>query len=195
MRRPLFVTGENRAHGVDASMRRIGTRWSAALAWSWGESRMRAAGLEFPAPADRRHAVDLLAGVRLPAGFRVAGAYTAMTGAPFTRALSPMTEEECSLFGFACSTTSASVQEPNAQRTPAYASLDASLQWRGSVRGVELSAYAQVRNLLDRDNATTYSGTGAARRVTRTGDSELFVDDRFERGLPRLPLIGARIAF
>lgn len=194
--RPLFVVGENRASGVEASVRRVGAHWSTAIGYSYGTSRMQAAGLRFDASADRRHAVDVLAGVRILPSIRLAAAYTAMSGAPYTRAMFVGTAQDCSLFGYGChGDLGAAVQEPNAERTPAYSSLDASVQWNRKFGGVEVSAYAQVRNLFDRDNTTTYSGTSAVPRTIRNQGTVHVLEDRFERGLPRLPLVGARLSF
>jgi hypothetical protein len=192
--RPLFVTGTNRAHGVEAAVRRTTGPWTASLAWAWGESTMEAAGRTFPAATDRRHRVDAALGARLPAGLRAGVAWTAMTGAPFTRVLTRAADVDCSLFGFACGQHGGVVQAPNAERTPDYGSLDAGLWWSRAVRGAELSAYVQVRNILGRDNASTYSGSRAA-VVAARGERTLVWDDLFERGLPRMPLIGARVAF
>jgi hypothetical protein len=79
------------------------------------------------------------------------------------------------------------VFEPNAERTPAYRSLDASIHW-GHVYGpVRVGAYLQVRNVLGRDNASTYSGS-----VPKGTD---VFEDRFEAGLRRVPLVGVRATF
>ncbi len=51
--------------------------------------------------------------------------------------------------------------------------------------------------MLGRDNAVTYSGSiyeTVYDRNPRTIDEVIWYD-RFEAGLPRLPLLGARIAF
>jgi hypothetical protein len=115
-----------------------------------------------------------------------------MSGAPFTRVVYRTADqgpEPCE-FGFDCDRFRAFLEEPNAERTPAYRSLDATLQWAGVVRGVEVGAYLQVRNVLDRDNGSTY--TGSEEMVVRNQSHWV---DRFVRGLPRMPLLGARIAF
>jgi hypothetical protein len=192
--RPLFVVGRNDARGIEFSLRRVTGRWTAALGYAAARSDMEAAGLEFPATTDREQRIDVTAGVRLGAGLRLAGAYAAMTGSPYTRVLSRIRAEDCSPFGFECSASPARLEEPNAERTPAYRSLDASLTWTRLMGSLEVSAYVQVRNVLDRDNATTY--TGSVPIVVRTDrQQDIAWQDRFEAGLPRMPLIGARIAF
>ena len=127
---------------------------------------------------------------------RLAAAFTSMSGAPFTRAYA-LTREDCTTFGFGCSNPDGSyVEAPNAERTPAYHSLDASAQWSRAIGHSEIAVYLQVRNVLGRDNASTYSGSRVIRRVqTRVGQTAFVFDDRFEAGLPRLPMAGLRVTF
>lgn len=193
--RPLFVEAENTARGVDTAFRRIGAGWSASLGYAYGVSELEAAGWRYPSPADRRHTLDAMAGVRLTRSLRLAGAFTAMSGSPFTRAYT-RSPQDCNTFGFGCDDPEGSwVEEPNAERTPPYQSLDASLQWSRAVGRLDLSAYAQVRNVLGRENAVTYAGTVPIGRTGRDAGSRVLWDDRFEAGLPRLPLLGLRVTF
>jgi hypothetical protein len=192
-RRPLFVTGSGEAHGVEASIRKVAGAWTGGAAWTWGDATVEAYGHRYPSSADRRHRVDASSAVRLPAGFRAAVAWTAMTGAPFTR-VTARAPENCDPFGFECGQTITSVEAPNANRTPPYRSLDAMLVWSRPVGRAGLSAYLQIRNVLDRDNASTYSGTVPHLVQTRSGTTVEWID-RFEAGLPRVPLLGARVSF
>jgi hypothetical protein len=193
--RPSSVVGENAARGVELGARRIGARWTSAFAYAYASSNITAAGRRYPSSADRRELIDAMGALRLPAGFRIAASFTAMSGAPFTRAYS-RSAADCQSFGFGCDNPSGSwAEEPNAQRTPPYRSLDTVVHWGRGIRDVEVSAYLQVRNVLARDNASTYSGSSPIARIqTATGTGVLW-DDRFERGLPRLPLVGIRVAF
>jgi hypothetical protein len=195
-RRPLFLPGDNAARGLELNMRRIGAQWSTSLGYTIGKSDVEVAGWRYPSIADRRHTMDAMLALRIMSSLRVAAAFTAMSGAPFTRAYA-VTRQGCEDFGFGCNNPDGSyVQEPNAQRTPPYRSLDASLHWSHDLGPIALSAYAQVRNLLDRDNASTYSGSRPLRRVpARNGTVIIAFEDRFEPGLPRLPLIGLRLTF
>jgi hypothetical protein len=193
--RPLFTEAVSTAHGLDASLRRIGAHWSTSLGYAYSVSEVEAAGRRYPSPADRRHMVDAMAGVRLTPSLRLAGALTAMSGAPFTRAYT-RSPQDCDAFGFGCDNPEGSwVEAANAERTPPYAGLDASLQWTRQLRGVEASAYVQVRNVLGRANATTYAGTVPVARVQDRSGWTVLWDDRFEPGLPRLPLVGVRVTF
>jgi hypothetical protein len=67
-----------------------------------------------------------------------------------------------------------------------------------------MTGYLQLRNALDRDNCVTY--VGSRRLDTAEGDALSSstaactgagegVFDHFERGIPRLPLIGVRVTF
>jgi hypothetical protein len=194
-RRPLFVVGAQHARGVELGARRIAARWSASLSYAYSRAQLEIDGATHASPADRRHVLDVLAGVRLPAGLRLLGAYAAMSAAPFTRAYS-RAPVDCTSFGFGCDDPTGSyVELHNAERTPDYRSLDVSLQWARAVGRVELGAYAQVRNVAGRDNASTYSGSVPIGRITDRDGTRIIWEDRFERGLPRLPLLGVRLAF
>jgi hypothetical protein len=194
-RRPLFVRGSGSARGVEASTRRIGASWSTSFGYTYGISEIEVAGERYPSPADRRHVIDLMAGLRVWRGLRAAAAFTAMTGAPFTRAYS-QSEAECTAFGFGCGNPTGSyIDEHNAERTPDYRSLDMSLHWAQQAGRAELSAYVQVRNVLARDNASTYAGSGPVGMVERPDGSRIVWEDRFERGLPRMPMVGLRVTF
>jgi hypothetical protein len=197
--RVLFVVGDAHARGIDLGLRRVAGRWTASAAYAYGESTIEVGGFRYPSSADRRHRVDLLLAARLTASLRAGLAFAAMSGAPYTRAYSRAAAAECSLFGFGCSQVAAAVQQPNALRTPDYRSLDAMVQWSRAFGDIEVGAYLQLRNALDRDNASTYSGSfvmtrpAAVRRVEYLRSAHWL--DRFEKGLPRMPLLGARVAF
>ena len=185
---------EEDASGVEVNLRRIGALWSTSLGYTYGQSELQVDSFRFASPADRRHVVDAMLGVSLSRSLRVAGAFTSMSGAPFTRAYAN-TRANCQDFGFGCNQPDGSyVQAANAERTPPYHSLDASVHWAHAIAGVEVAAYLQVRNLLGRDNASTYAGSNLRTIATRRGRIVEF-EDRFEEGLPRLPLFGLRVTF
>jgi hypothetical protein len=193
--RPLYVVGRNDARGVELAVRRMGARWSGSLGYTYGLSEVEAAGFRYPAPADRRHTVDLMAAVRISDALRIAAAFTAASGAPFTRAIS-RSPDDCATFGFGCGSPHAIIDAPNAERTPPYHALDAALHWARAFGPVEVSAYLQVRNVLGAENAITYAGTIPVGTIMRrNGEREIVWDDRFEPGLPRLPLLGLRVTF
>ncbi|HSK20319.1 MAG TPA: TonB-dependent receptor [Longimicrobiales bacterium] len=194
-RRPLFVRGAGAAHGAEVSVRRIGAAWSASFGYTYGVSEVEVRGARYPAAADRRHAVDAVAGVRLSRNLRVGAAFTGMSGSPFTRAYS-RSPEDCTAFGFGCDDPQGSwVDAYNAERTPEQRVLDLSAEWSQAAGPLQLGVYMQLRNALARRNASTYAGSGVIGRVEGRDGPELVWDDRFERGLPRMPLAGLRIRF
>ncbi len=183
--RPLFVEGENTARGVELSLRRLVGRWSASLGYAYAVSEMQAGGLRFPASADRRHTLDAASSLRVGEGLRVGAAFSAASGAPFTRFFPGDT---------------AQVELPNAERTNPYASLDLLLEYTRRVGSFDIGGYLQLRNALARENAITYSGSewicGTIPGVPAEGcPVPLAARDHFEPGLPRLPVFGLRVVF
>jgi hypothetical protein len=189
-----FVEGLLEAHGVEASVRKMAGPWTAAASYSWGRAMVEAEGYTFPAESDQRHAVDLEAGLRLPLGIRLDAAFTASTGAAFTR-----------FYGGLGSCLSGTCQweelpragEPGGLRAPGFASLDLGAEWARRVGPLRVSLYAQLHNALDRRNAARYQRSiHYARCGFGTPDpAGGCTDDQFGRGLPRLPLAGLRVSF
>ena len=194
-RRVLFVTGHNNARGVEAGIRRVSGRWTTSLGYTLSESVNEAGGWHYAASTDRRHRLDAAMALRVGAGLSLGAAYSAMTGAPYTRVIGRVRDSDCSLFGFACSTMGALIEAPNAMRTPVYRSLDAIATLTRRIGPVEASGYVQVRNVLGHDNAVTYAGSWYEVVPLLRGETTIVWHDRFEQGLPRLPLLGARIVF
>jgi hypothetical protein len=189
---PLFAEAENRAYGVETSVRRIVGRWTASAGYTWARSELRAGGYTYPAPEDRTHTLDATTLARVSRNLRVGAAFTAASGASFTRRyLGWIVADEHGDF-----VDNYFRGLPGEGRTRAYASLDLLLDWSRAFRGWELGAYLQLRNVLGRDNPARYNvsipceqfGTSAC--APRTG-----AQDQFQPGLPTLPLIGFRARF
>jgi Carboxypeptidase regulatory-like domain/TonB-dependent Receptor Plug Domain len=194
--RPLFVVGRNDARGLELGVRRVAGRVTASLGYTRGESNIEAAGLRFAASTDRRERIDATAALRVMTGLRLGAAWTSMSGAPYTRVTGRIRQADCDLFGFGCTQYAPRVEAPNTRRTPAYNGLDAIATLSRHVGRTETSVYLQLRNVLGHDNAITYTGSiYELRRVTGSTNPDVVWVDRFEQGLPRLPLIGARITF
>jgi hypothetical protein len=194
----------NAAHGVELSVQKLAGRWTGSLGYSFGQSRLTTTpGIDqpdgvpvtFPASADIRHAVDVTGMAQVGERMRVGGAFSYASGVPFTQLV------------LADSTRPGvrpRLREPNARRTPTYASLDLMLDYSRTFGSWQVSGYAQLRNALGRNNAVTYLGsvdcrpvgTFAAMSGPRLGcDGDTGVVDRFYPGLPRLPLVGVRVEF
>jgi hypothetical protein len=204
-RRPIFVTAVNDARGLELSVRKLAGRWTLSGSYSYGRSMLRARSAlfqavryDYPSPADRRHVVDLTALTRFGTALRVGAAFTWATGAPFSRF--ELSQVPCSIEGScpAPDSTASYIEAPNGQRTPNYAALDLLLDWTRTMGKVRLGAFVQLRNVLDRANAVTYTGSvydcGAGRPPTLIAIGG-GVCDRFDRGVPLLPLAGVRLVF
>ncbi len=198
--RPILVSAVNDASGLELSVRRLAGRWTFSAAYSHGDSRLAARSALFPAlvyrypsPADRRHVVDVTSLVRLGPALSVGGAFTWATGAPFSRFFL----DRCA----SCATADSSayyIESPDAVRGPNYAAVDLLLDWSRSVGKVQIGVFGQLRNVLNRANAVTYTGSlfncgqPQAPVLVPAGGG---VCDRFDRGVPLLPLAGVRVAF
>lgn len=188
------VQASNDAYGFELLLRQQNERWSGSLGYTLGFSTMRAevfepdtARFEFPAPADVRHALDAMLFANVGNGVRLGGAFTYGSGVPFTRLILPDEGEDPPVVRLG---------EANAMRTPAYASLDLVAEITRTVGTWDVTAYAQLRNALGRNNAVTYAGsTGCAATRGMEGECGDGVIDRFEPGIPRLPLVGVRFTF
>jgi hypothetical protein len=152
-------------------------------------ARARALGVDFPAPQDQRHALDAAVAVRL-ARWRLGAAATATSGTPFTRYAAGTAA--CDAAGACAGWDRLPVSgPPGAGRAPGYASVDLLAEWGARVRRVEAAVYLQLYNVLGADNPSTYVRTCTACGGSAGGAS----GDRFLPGIPRLPLLGARLAF
>jgi hypothetical protein len=203
--RPIFVAAENDARGVELSVRRLAGSWTTSASWTYGVSNIEAHSAmylvvyNYPSSADRRHALDLSVMRRLGDALRVGAAFTWAGGAPFSRFLLGQAVCDSALAEFCTPADTAAlyIEAPNANRTPAYASLDLLVDWSGALGALQVGAYLQVRNVLRLANAVTY--TGSVRQCTPQPPVLVPVGggvcDRFDRGVPLLPLAGLRVAF
>ncbi len=178
--RPLFVDGVNVAYGVEVSARQLAGRVTGTVSYAMTRSSMTAAGLTFPSSAERPHVLDATALVRAAPSLRVGAGFTAATGVVFTRVVA--SQEDCSLEPGCDPDRLPWAGHPHDRRAPTYASLDLLVDWSTRVSGVEVGIYGQLRNVLGRENGTIY-----------TGDGPGTLDNLYEQGLPRLPVVGVRV--
>jgi hypothetical protein len=203
--RPIFVSADNHAHGVELAVRRIAGRWTASGSWTYGVSELEArSGMypvwyHYPSSADRRRSVDATVMRRFGDALRVGAAFTWATGAPYSRFLLGQASCDSTLAALCTPADSAAlyIESPNAERTAAYSSIDLLVDWSRRVGSMEIGAYLQLRNLLNRPNAVTY--TGSVRNCTPQPPTLVPVGggvcDRFDKGVPLLPLVGVRMSF
>jgi hypothetical protein len=179
--RPLFKTADNDARGFELWIRKLAGAWSGSISYAYGDSRIDSEGLSFPSPADVRHTIDASLSRRLGESWRVSGAYSYASGVPYTRLV--IGEEAVRL------------EDPYANRTGNYSSADLSLDYARVVGSHTVGAYMQIRNVLNRGNRVTYSGSCDAGFSNGVCAGSQVVTDRFDSGIPLLPLLGVRIVF
>lgn len=185
---PLFAVATNDARGMELSIRRLVGRWTVSAGYTLARSELRADGYRWPAPEDRRHTLDATTLVRALPSLRVGAAFTASTGAAFTRRFS----SEAVYDEYGDYVENVRTGPAGAQRAPDYLGLDLLVDWTRRFRGWDLNAYVQLRNVLGRDNRARYSGSVECLNENNCAGPVL---DQFEPGLPRLPLIGFRVRF
>lgn len=187
--RPEVITGENLAYGVEVSVRQLSGPVTGSAAYTLSRSRMTAGGLEFPATADRTHVLDATLMVRTLPSLRIGAAFTGATGVPFTRTIAA--SEDCDVAAGCDPETLPWAGAPNAERAPTFASLDLLVDWTIRRGRTEVGIYGQLRNALGRENATIYTGGGPGCVPGDCQDGGLH--NAYERGIPRLPVIGLRV--
>ncbi len=200
--RPPFIVATNGARGIELSLRRLVGRVTWALAYSRVRAESRAGGFRYASSSERRHVFDGTVLLRVARRLAVGGAMTAASGAPFTRFYALLYQRvPCDTIGPSCLVPGKVpyyVEEPSSGRAPAYATVDLLAEWTWAHRGWDLSASVQLRNAFNWRNASTYAGSiancsipaGPGTVIPRPG-----ICDRFDRGLPLLPLLGVRVAF
>jgi hypothetical protein len=186
--RPAYVIGSNTARGVEFSVRQVSGRVTGSASYTLSHSEMTAVGMKYDASADRPHVFNATAMVRATSAWRAGAAFTAASGVPFTRTIADA--EECALDPACDANQLPWVGAPNETRAPTYASLDLLVDWSGQLRGLDVGVYAQLRNALGRDNATIYTGNQDACQPAGCVSEP---SSAYERGIPRLPVIGIRV--
>ena len=205
MDRPLFTVASNSAHGADFTLRKLGGRMTTAVSYSYGDSEIRVGGVQYTSPWSRRHSFDATTTVSASENLRLGAAFTAASGAAFTRYDSAL--RNCRTDNPGDCTFMLYAREPGAERAPGYTSLDIMVDWRGRIGRWDWGAYAQIQNVLGHRNEAAYQWS----RLTCVGaicdtDGEppimhpdpsrpLPANNLFLRGLPMLPMLGLRIAF
>jgi hypothetical protein len=164
-----------------------------------------AAGFTYPSGAERRRVLDATAMVRVSSALRAGAAFTAASGAPFTRFILEQVSVDSlmvgdSLISIDTAFAAGRVEAPGAARAPAFVALDLFGEWRHAFRSWSVSVYVQLRNALNRRNAVTYVGSHEECTVDPavTPDRRQVAPglcDVFDRGLPVLPLVGVSVTF
>ncbi len=202
MDRTLFTTATNRAHGADITVRKLGGRMTTAVSYSYGDSEIRVGDVQYPSPWSRRHSFDATTSISASESLRLGAAFTAASGAAFTRYDSALRNcrtdnpRDCTFMLYA--------REPGAERGPGYTSLDVMVDWRGSIGRWDWGAYAQIQNVLGNRNEAAYQWSRVTCECGTNGEPPIMnpdpnrklpADNQFLRGLPMLPMLGLRVAF
>lgn len=188
-----FVTTSGDARGLELMLRRIAGRITGSVSWTFGRSLLHAEGIEHPAPADRREAMDAILSIALSRGVRVGAAYTYMSGAPYRRVT--IDPDRCNTFLEQCAPGTYRIEQAGARRGTSFRALDLMLDWSGETLGMRTALFVQVRNALGRRNDGAYRGTSLDCSVSCSQDTPQRLIDEFGPGLPAVPLIGFRVAF
>ena len=200
--RPPSVGARNRARGVDLSLRRLTGRWTGSAAYSYGVSELEAAGERFPAPTGREHTLDLSGMLRVAGELRVGAAYTLASGVRYTR--HEWVLEDCAGAAAAGCRFATYARPPGAMQAPAYRSLDLLADWSAPLGRLQVGAYAQLRNILGRDNVGAYTASRPVCSKQPGQSCHPILDpdptswdprtNRYLPGLPFVPLAGVRVA-
>lgn len=186
--RLVLRTATGTASGVEFSLRQLTGPVTGSLSYALSRSRNRLGGLSFRAAADRPHVLDATLMARLSDGLSAGAALTVASGVPYTPIVADTAS--CAATPGCAANALPWIGEPHVLRGPTFASLDLVLDYALRLGAWELGAYGQLRNALDRDNATVYAGSGEGCRFV--GCTGLDVRSIDERGLPRMPVVGIR---
>jgi hypothetical protein len=187
----VTVPASGRAHGLELSARKLKGRARGFANYSLGWSQQRVGSRAFPASEDRRHVANIGVVADALPSWTVGATLRAQSGAPYTRIT--LVETGCQETGACGDPPSVLYGTPGGQRAPAFANLDLMTEWTFAFEDWSLTAYGQLRNALGSANAVTYHSSC----ICIAGESAASADlrDRFDRGLPRLPVVGLRLRF
>ncbi len=198
---PKIVVGRNHARGIEIAVRRLAGRLTWSAGYTYALSEMQAAGLQFPAAEDRRHALDVTSTWHVPkrifgGSLAVAQAYSAASGAPYTR-LHPGWRVRDSEPGSWETIVPDVLDEPNAARTSWLMSLDQRIDWEREFSAWRLGFYLHNWVGLGYRNEVTYtvSRDGPCRRGSIDAPYCDAQHDRFAPDVPWDMLAGVRIWF
>jgi hypothetical protein len=203
--------GRGRAYGVDVFLNRPGggrlTGWTS---YTWGRADRHAYGRRYPFEYDRRHAFTLVSALALTPRWEVAATTRIASGFPrtaprgvrvagredtrdldhdgITDEILPARDQRGLLeyvvdFGDAANLNNA--------RLPVFARVDGRLTWRPRGAAGRWELYAEVINVLGRQNA---GALDPELEYDPASDRPIIVEKR-DRGIPRLPTLGVRFRF
>jgi outer membrane cobalamin receptor len=216
---PIITTvptndGRGRAYGVDLFVARTSAPADARLtgwaSYTWAKADRDVYGQVYPFEYDRRHAFATVAAYRFTPRWELGTTIRAASGFPRTAPLGVVVlGVEDALDGDLDGITDeilpkvddlgllvygvnyGSTGNLNQVRLPLFARVDVRLTWRPRGAAGRWELYAEVINLLDRQNAGAYE---PRLEYDPTSDRPLIVEER-DQSIPRLPTIGIRFRF
>lgn len=213
---PLITTvptndGAGRAYGFDVFLSRPGggrlTGWTS---YTWGRADRDAYGRTYPFEYDRRHAFTLVSSFAVTERWAVAATTRVASGFPRTSPLGLRVagrEDAADLDGDGVTdeilpdrdvrglpvyaVDFGSVANLNGARLPVFARVDGRLTWRPRGAAGRWEIYAEVINVLDRQNAGAFD---PRLEYDPSSDRPRIVEER-DQAIPRLPTLGLRFRF
>lgn len=191
--RPLFVTSDEVARGIELSARKLAGRLTGLIAYSYGNANARADGRSFVASADRTHALDATASLHF-GHVGVGAAYTLTSGAPYTRTITHPTPVESRENG---GTFWQEREQPSGMRLPNYSTFDVFLDYSRGIGSATLTGFVTVQNLFGRTNPTWYqlSGLLCSDANPQPATSSCADNDIISAPVKIMPTIGVRVFF
>ncbi len=188
-----------RAFGIEGLVRKLAGPVTLSVGYSSAWSRVYA-GRETQTPGSHRaHQIDATVLRSLGRGFRLGGAFSAYSGAPFHRVIieCPSDRDQTATGCLADARTVVTRSPEQAERGPAYASLDLLLDWQRPYDTWSWGFYLQVRNLTATNNRGVYRGTFCNTGAPAgSGCGPVGGRDVFEPLLSiPLPTVGVRLMF
>lgn len=179
------------ARGLELSVRRVEGRIRGFANYTLSHSRQRTAARVFDASEDRRHMANLGVMTALVPSLSLGATARVQSGAPYTRIT--LINTDCEPRLHCAGQPPVLIGTPGGQRAPTYATFDMMAEWTHRLGRGTFSIFGQLRNVFGRDNQVTYHSSCLCVNGAAGGDDDL--SDRFDRGLPRLPVIGLRARF
>ncbi len=215
-REPLITTipsndGRGRAYGFDLFVSRAGaSRVSGWASYTWGRTTRDAYGRHYDFEYDRRHAFSMVGAYRFSPKWELASTVRVASGFPRTAPVGvrvAATEDTADRDGdlttdellpdrdaigrLIYEVDYGSVANLNGARLPVFARVDLRATWRPRGASGRWEFYAEIINLLDRENAGQIE---PRLEYDPTADQPRIVEER-DQSIPRLPTVGLRVRF
>jgi hypothetical protein len=187
-----------------------GGRLTGWTSYTWGKAEREAYGRRYPFEYDRRHAFTLVSSYAFTPRWEVAATTRVASGFPRTAPLGVRVagrEDTLDVDGdgvtdeilpardarglLEYTVDFGGVANLNGARLPLFARVDARLTWRPRGAAGRWELYAEVINLLDRQNAGAFDPELV---YDATSDRPAIVEKR-DQAIPRLPTLGVRFRF